>query len=166
MTLTADVIVIGAGIAGASAAYELGREARVLVLEAESHPGVHATGRSAALFTETYGNAIVRALTRASRAFYETPPAGFPQGLLTPRGTLHVATAEQTAELDALEADPDVAAATRRLAPNEALALVPILKPEAVVGALLGLSVGLTHLVVMVNRHDRESSGGPPRDKP
>ena len=133
---TAEVVVIGGGIAGASAAFEIGREARVLVLEAESQPGFHATGRSAALFTETYGNAIVRALTRASRSFYEAPPAGFPEALLTPRGTLHVATAEQAHELAALEADPDVSAATQRLDAREALALVPILKPEAATEAL------------------------------
>ena len=35
------------------------------------------TGRSAAMFMESYGPPAVRALTRASRAFYEQPPAGF-----------------------------------------------------------------------------------------
>jgi D-arginine dehydrogenase len=133
---TADVIVIGGGIAGASAAYELGRSARVLLLEAESQPGFHATGRSAALFTETYGNAVVRALTRASRAFYEEPPAEFPADLLTPRGTLHVATDAERAELAALLADPDVRAATKTVSTDEALRLVPILKPDSAVEAL------------------------------
>ena len=69
-------------MAGASAAYELAAEARVLLLEREDQPGYHATGRSAALYTATYGNAAVRALTRASRAFFDHPPAGFAEAPL------------------------------------------------------------------------------------
>jgi len=70
----ADFIVIGAGVAGASVAYWLARHARVTVLEREPQPGYHSTGRSAALFMETYGPEQVRALTRASRRFFENPP--------------------------------------------------------------------------------------------
>lgn len=92
----ADAIVIGAGIAGASVACELASSRRVLLLERESQPGYHTTGRSAALFTETYGNAVMRALTRASKAFLADPPPGFSESpLLAPRGTLLVARAEQ-----------------------------------------------------------------------
>ena len=102
MSQTADVIIIGAGIAGASAAHWLAPHARVLLLERESQPGYHATGRSAALFMESYGPPQVRALTRASRAFLENPPAGFAEHpLLTPRGTLIVAAPGQEAELQA-----------------------------------------------------------------
>ncbi len=96
-----DFLVIGAGIAGASAAYELAAFGRVLVLERESQPGYHTTGRSAALFTETYGNATMRALTCASKAFLASPPAGFASvPLLAPRGTLLAARADQRAALE------------------------------------------------------------------
>src|ERR1700722_6735959 len=61
---SADFLVVGAGMAGASAAYELAAHGVVVVLEQEDRPGVHATGRSAALFSETYGNGVVRALSR------------------------------------------------------------------------------------------------------
>src|SRR5438105_4121245 len=71
-----DFLVIGGGIAGASVGYHLSRAGRVSVLEMEDAPGRHATGRSAALFTEYYGNAVVRALTRASRDFFLAPPPG------------------------------------------------------------------------------------------
>ena len=64
---SADFLVIGAGMAGASAAYALAARGAVVVLEQEERPGVHATGRSAALFSETYGNGVVRGLSRASR---------------------------------------------------------------------------------------------------
>jgi glycine/D-amino acid oxidase-like deaminating enzyme len=63
----ADVIVVGAGIAGAAVAAHLARDHRVVVLERESQPGYHSTGRSAALFTETYGNRTIRLLTGASQ---------------------------------------------------------------------------------------------------
>jgi len=88
----AEAIVIGAGIAGASVAYELAASRRVLLLEREGQPGYHSTGRSAALFTETYGNAVMRALTRASKPLLAEPPAQFcPAPLLSPRGALLVA---------------------------------------------------------------------------
>ena len=74
---SADVIVIGGGIAGAGAAYELASDAKVLLLERESQCGYHATGRSAASFTENYGTATIRKLAGASRAFFEGPPDGF-----------------------------------------------------------------------------------------
>jgi len=97
---TADVIVIGAGIAGASIAAEIAAGSRVLLLEREHQPGYHTTGRSAALFTETYGNEVKRALSHASRAFLQHPPVGFaPMPLLAPRGTLLVATDSQVAKL-------------------------------------------------------------------
>ena len=64
-----DVVIIGAGMAGASLAWRLASERKVLLIERETQPGYHATGRSAAMFMETYGPPGVRALTRASRSF-------------------------------------------------------------------------------------------------
>ena len=75
-------------MAGASAGYFLASSGRVTLLEMEPAAGYHSTGRSAALFSEYYGNRVVRALTAASRPFYTTPPPGFPPALLTPRGVL------------------------------------------------------------------------------
>ena len=99
--IQADFLIIGAGIAGASVAHWLASHGHTIVLERESQPGYHSTGRSAALFMESYGTAQVRALTLASRAFLESPPPGFSDHpLLTPRGALMVATPEQQAALD------------------------------------------------------------------
>ena len=132
---TTDVLIIGAGMAGASAAYFLAPHAKVVVLEREPQPGYHATGRSAALYSETYGNATVRAITTASRRFYFQPPEGFsPYPLVTPRGALIVGAA---ADHDALRQMLD---AMRALVPNiewwtqaEILQRVPVLRPEAAV---------------------------------
>ncbi len=87
---TADVIVVGGGIAGASAAAEIAAAgAQVLLLEMESQPGYHATGRSAAMYEPCEGVAVVRALTLASYGFFASPPDGFAEvPLLTPRGVL------------------------------------------------------------------------------
>ena len=89
-----DVLIIGAGMAGASAAYFLAPHRRVVLLEREDQPGYHATGRSAAMYSETYGNATVRALTTASKPFYFDPPKGFSDyALVTPRGAVAEAMA-------------------------------------------------------------------------
>jgi D-arginine dehydrogenase len=87
---TADVIVVGGGIAGASAAAEIAAAgAQVLLLEMESQPGYHATGRSAAMYEPCEGVALVRALTLASYGFFSSPPDGFADvPLLSPRGVL------------------------------------------------------------------------------
>ena len=73
--------IVGAGIAGASLGYRLaealGGGSNVLLLEREESPGYHSTGRSAAVYTETYGPPVIRALTAASRPFFDNPPAGF-----------------------------------------------------------------------------------------
>ena len=74
---SAEIIVIGAGIAGASVAALLAGSNTVVLIEMEAQPGYHTTGRSAAVFAPNYGPSGVRALTRASRAFYEMPPEGF-----------------------------------------------------------------------------------------
>jgi D-arginine dehydrogenase len=133
-----DVIVIGAGIAGASVAAHLAETRRVVLLEREERAGYHSTGRSAALFTEIYGNTVIRALTRASRKFLFDPPAGFAEGALTrPRGCLYIASESQLGALEAFAALPDVAPATRPLSVREARELCPILREGYVAAALL-----------------------------
>ncbi|MGO4504556.1 MULTISPECIES: NAD(P)/FAD-dependent oxidoreductase [unclassified Dyella] len=128
-----DVIVIGAGMAGASVAYFLAPHARVLVLEREEHAGMHSTGRSAALFSETYGSAQVRALTRAARRFFDHPPEGFAgHPVLSPRGSLSIGTVDHIEKVHALHAE--MAARTRGLRVVDAAWLqetVPVLRPEA-----------------------------------
>jgi D-arginine dehydrogenase len=127
-----DVLIIGAGMAGASAAYFLAPHRRVVVLEREAQPGYHATGRSAAMYSETYGNATVRAITTASRPFYFDPPPGFADyPLVTPRGSLIVGAASDRDSLRAVWHD------MRALVPNvqwwtqaDILQRVPVLRPE------------------------------------
>ncbi|NML17935.1 NAD(P)/FAD-dependent oxidoreductase [Azohydromonas caseinilytica] len=130
---TFDFAVIGAGIAGASAAYEISARASVLLLERESQPGYHTTGRSAALFMESYGTPAIRALTRASRAFFDAPAPVFgAEPLLAPRGVLHVAQPDQGELLEAAWRElSERGGGVRRVSRDEMLAMVPCLRPEA-----------------------------------
>ncbi|MGA8399866.1 MAG: FAD-dependent oxidoreductase, partial [Stellaceae bacterium] len=138
MVETCDVIVVGAGMAGAAAAAHLAADRRVVLLEREPQPGYHSTGRSAALFTETYGNRAIRVLTSASRAFYEAWADGFAEHpILKPRGSLMFAMPGQVKLLDAAwddmsALDPRV----RRLDAAEARAMVPVLRPDHVTEAI------------------------------
>lgn len=134
----ADYIIIGGGIAGASTGYWLSQQARVIVLERESHPGYHSTGRSAALYTAAYGTPQVRALTLASRAFFDAPPSGFAEHpLLTPRGEM---TVDFTGDPEELQRQYQSARASvpemELLSAAEACARLPILRAEKVHGAL------------------------------
>ena len=133
-----DFIVIGAGIAGASAAYALMEHGRVLVLERESQPGYHTTGRSAALFTENYGNRTIRRMTMASGPFLKNPPAGFAEHpILTPRGVLIIARADQLGALDSqAEEVANLGSPVERIDARRALALLPLLRPGYVASAL------------------------------
>lgn len=134
-----DFLIIGGGIAGASTGYFLSRHGKVAVLERESHAGYHSTGRSAALYTVAYGTPQVRALTAASRAFFDIPPEGFAEHpILTPRGEMTVDFEGNPEELQrqyqsALASVPEM----RLLDADEACAIVPVLRREKVHGAML-----------------------------
>ncbi|THD71702.1 FAD-binding oxidoreductase [Phenylobacterium sp.] len=135
-TTIADVVVIGAGIAGASVAAALAQTQKVIVLEREAFPGMHSTGRSAALFSEIYGSVPIRALSRASRNFLYSPPEGFVDApIVRPRGAMHIASAAQLARLEAFCALPDVAPAIRRLTAAEASAQCSVLRGDYVAAA-------------------------------
>lgn len=134
----ADYLIIGGGIAGASAGYWLSQHARVIVLERESMPGYHSTGRSAALYIAAYGTPQVRALTLGSRAFFDHPPTGFAEHpLLTSRGELLVDLIGDPEELQRqyLSAKALVPE-TRLLDVEESMAMMPILRREKVHGGI------------------------------
>jgi D-arginine dehydrogenase len=134
-----DFLVVGAGIAGASVAYWLAPHGRTVVLERESQPGYHATGRSAAQYIATYGTSQVRALTQASLAFLEQPPAGFADtAILARRGALTIASNGQETLLDeAWRLLRSVTDTGQRLDAEAARAMVPVLRRDRVAGAIL-----------------------------
>ena len=141
-TLQADVVIVGAGIAGASLAWRLAAHPRrpsVLLLEREAQPGYHSSGRSAAMFMASYGPPGVRALTRASEAFYRDPPPELAMGrVMTPRGVIYLAAPEQLDALARLRSELSGSCpGLRQLAAAEILAALPCLRPERVAAGLL-----------------------------
>ena len=120
-----DLAIIGAGMAGASLAAEVGGHLRVLLLEAEEMPGYHTTGRSAAFWEECYGGPEIVPLSRASEAYLRDG------GFLSPRGALYIGRSEDRAKLDAFEARfADSGARFERLPSAAAQAHVPSLRAE------------------------------------
>ncbi len=132
-----DFLVVGGGIAGACAAFGLAAQGRVVVLERESQPGHHTTGRSAAVFSEAYGNDAIRALTLASRPFFAQPPAGFSDSpLWSRRASVYVARTDQLARLDAwYEQARTIVPGIRRLDAVETARLAPMLRDDYAAGS-------------------------------
>jgi D-arginine dehydrogenase len=107
----------------------------------EDLPGYHSTGRSAAIFAQTYGNPVVRAFTRASRSFFYSPPAGFcSTPLVKPRAILVTVRAGQEASLAAFSASIDPADHFVEKSAKEAIELCPVLKPDNLIGAVFSQS--------------------------
>lgn len=132
-----DIVIVGAGIAGAGLAWALAPRRRVILAEAEDTPGYHTTGRSAAFFAETYGGATVQPLTTASKTFFEDPPIGFTEtALVRPRGALHVFPASARDRAEAMFAAMKSVAGVHFLSQAEALDRVPGLAANRIAGAV------------------------------
>lgn len=136
-----DVIVIGGGVAGSSAAAEIAAHATVLVLEAEDQPGYHSTGRSAAFFTTTYGNSASQALGRISEPFFRNPPEEFSESpLLHPRDQIVVANAGGLGRLQAMH--QSIAGDVAPISVNDALERVSVLNADEIAGAFVDRTGG------------------------
>jgi D-arginine dehydrogenase len=141
MVTECDVIVIGGGIAGASAGAQLAEHNSVILLEKEKQPGYHSTGRSAAVYSQTYGNDTVRALTLASRSFFYEPPQNFCEAaLVKPRKVLVIARAGQEAVMDALLQSASSQDDIEHISVRAALDIFPILNPDGLIGQVLSKS--------------------------
>jgi D-arginine dehydrogenase len=126
-----DIAIIGAGIAGASLAAEIAGQGRIVLIEAEDQPGYHATGRSAAFWTESYGGPAIQPLTAASGAFLRA------HGFLTPRGALTIGRREQADLVDDFARQfAGLGVVVERLGRDGLAARIPGLRPEWTHGAL------------------------------
>ena len=121
-----EILVIGGGIAGLSAASEFAASAGVFVLEGESAPGYHSTGRSAAYFATSYGNEVVRKITAASEDFLTEPPPEFADvDLLLPRDRITIGREDQLASLETMIGE---VAGLELVGNSQIVSRVPILK--------------------------------------
>lgn len=130
-TQTADILIIGGGVAGLSAGAALAKHSRVVVLEAEDSLGVHSSGRSATFSHFGIGGETVRALTAHSRAFFLDPPDGF-EVLARISPALFIATEAMLPKLDELERiTRSLTTACARLAPDEIARFCPAVRTGA-----------------------------------
>ncbi len=128
-------LIIGAGIAGASAAYRLSLDFEVTVVEVEGQAGVHSTGRSAASLSTTSGHPVVCALAESSREFFMHPPTGFTDYPLTkPRGLLWIGRDEvDRNQLDGLaDRRSSLMPTIRRLTSTECRGVIPEFHDHAI----------------------------------
>jgi D-arginine dehydrogenase len=134
-----DVIVVGGGIAGVSAAYELAARANVVLLEREEQLAHHTTGRSAAAYLETYGSPTVRRLTVASRGFFTAPPRELESPeLLSPRALLWIGPEARRPVLEAMAtAGQALVPSVGLIGAEEARSWCPVLRPEHAAAAIL-----------------------------
>ncbi len=159
---SADILVIGGGIAGLSAAAALSNDAHVIVLEAEEQIGFHSSGRSATMVHYALGDRLVRALTLASRPFFENPPDGFSDAPLGHRMPVLVhAREDERPDLDALEAEISLFATVERLDAVGVHALCPLLNNEAVHGIADRNGIRLDpHALLQANLKQLKTRGG------
>lgn len=128
-----DIVIVGAGMAGASVASMLAPHASVVVLEMESQPGYHTTGRSAATWIEGYGNDTIRKLNRGSREFLENPQSEFSEhGFMSPRGMLLLEHEWNSSRLSEIVDEED---SVELISIDEALHKVPPLRSNVLTGA-------------------------------
>jgi len=134
-----DFIIVGAGIAGASAGYFLSKRQKVIVLEREEQPGYHTTGRSVAVYTEAYGPRVIRALAIAGGPFFQNPPRGFTDvPLCHPFGLLFVAREDQKRVLyDELAAVQPLSPNIHEIAVDEGVRRVPVLRRDYLAACFL-----------------------------
>jgi len=159
---TSDILIIGGGIAGLSAAAALAPHADVIVLEAEEQIGFHSSGRSATMLHYALGDRLVRALTLASRGFFDDPPEAFtdvPIG--RPMPVLIFAREDEREGLDALGADLAPFAELERLDETGVHQLCPLLGDDAVHGIADRRGIRLDpHALLQGNLRQLRSAGG------
>lgn len=124
-----DIVVIGAGIAGASVAAGLAAVTDVMLVEAEAQPAYHATGRSAAMFAPSYGPPVIQKFTSASANFFHTPPEGFTETpLLAPCTVLMIGTAKQQNAVTQFIHEMSDSGGIEPVAMSELTAIQPLLR--------------------------------------
>lgn len=156
------IAIAGGGMAGFSLAAALAGKADVILLERESQPGYHTTGRSAAVYAPAYGNRPIRAVTAASRSFYEAPPDRFSDHpLLTPLDVVFIGRADQRDSLAALiEAASDQVPDIGWISPEDACRAVPVLRADYVKHAVRDPSTSAMDVGAILQGYVRQAKSG------
>ncbi len=161
---SADVVIIGAGFAGASTAYHLAQRGvrRVLLLEREAIPAFHASGRNASLTFQVLSDPYEARLALEGARFIEEPPDGFADhALLRRTGSLLIAGATG---LEALHKSRtmarDLGLPCELLDPKEATRRVPVLGQVNFEHAFWNPSDGVVDIQALIAGYLRGAEGG------
>jgi D-arginine dehydrogenase len=160
-----DVLIIGAGIAGASLSYFLSERgvSDVLVIERESQPGYHATGRSAATLVELDPIPTLQALKMLGGRFLRQPPAGFAENPVLERtGVLSLLREPQSSVALQVAAAADLdGLRLELLTPREANErLQGVLREEEITGAALLPDDGFIDIHELLTSYMRHARRG------
>lgn len=149
---TADIVIVGGGIAGVSLAAELAGRARVVVLEAEPALFRHTSSRSAQQVQPSYGPPAVRQLTRSTLRMLrqlDTP-------VLSPR-RLYVIALDDPARLDAVLGHSE---GLRVTTPEEVQEGFPALVPGLVRAAAADDEASEVSVHALLERYSRRALAG------
>ncbi len=162
MANPSDILIVGGGIAGLSAAAALADHAQVTVLEAEEQVGFHSSGRSATMLHYALGDRLVRALTLASRSFFDNPPDAFSEVPIgRPMPVLVYARDDEREALDSLDAEISPFAKLERLDARQVHELCPLLNDDARHGIADRNGIRLDpHALLQGNLRQLRSKGG------
>ncbi len=154
---TADVVIAGAGFAGAATAYQLTQRGvrNVLVVEREAVPGVHASGRNAALAFQVLSDAAEAALAVEGTRFIADPPDGFSNVPLLRRcGSLLVAGADGLPQLHAAsEAAKHLGLDGEVMPAAEAVRHVPVLRDAPFASAFWNPGDGVVDIHALLQNY-------------
>jgi D-arginine dehydrogenase len=136
--MRADVLIVGGGIAGASAGYFLAPHRKVVLVEREDGFGYHSTGRSAAEWTAVHYLGLMRSVVLFGKPFFDAPPAGFaPVPLCRARGNIMFAPpGEERVVEEFLRLAGPLNPRLTEISAARALEIVPFLRPEVLARAL------------------------------
>ncbi len=143
---TADIVIAGGGIAGASLAYFLSHRGvnNIILLERESTFGYHSSGRSAAISRAWNEDPVMLAFKRISHAFFRNLPEGFSETpIMDHAGVLDVVAPEDVELIETTVAQSQAdGVATEHWDSREVCKRVPVLVPEHVGGGMFYASSG------------------------
>lgn len=126
------ILIVGAGIAGASTAWHASQMpgVEVVILDKETAPDLHSSGRNAAILRTAHPSPQLHAMALESLRFYQTPPADFDGEALISQQGLCLATSAPYADALLPWVDHENCAADGRpIAENTLREQLPFLRP-------------------------------------
>jgi D-arginine dehydrogenase len=152
-----DAVIIGGGFAGAATAWWLKRAglSRVIILEQEELPGMHASGKNAGIARQAVSSVATSLLAARSVSFMKNPPDGFcDHPLVDENGGLLISTLPDDPRLEQLRKNALAAGVfTYFVERLEAIQRAPVLQDAPFTTALLCPADGLVDIHALISSY-------------